>query len=108
MQHDYENPRFGVPRGFFSQKISPKSVTNTVKDFNKSFSLWKSGTKGRGPQVRMLAQYCWTLNRGICEAKERRKSYSSIFRCKYLHVSLVRKVLIFTERVICIFETLLD
>ena len=38
---------------FFSQKISAKSVTNTVKDFTKTFWLWKSGTKASGPQV------CW-------------------------------------------------
>ena len=37
----------------FSQKILAKSVTNTVKDFNKTLWLWKSGTKASGPQV------CW-------------------------------------------------
>ena len=37
----------------FSQKISTKSVMNTVKDFTKTFWLWKSGTKASGPQV------CW-------------------------------------------------
>jgi len=37
----------------FSQKISAKSVTNTVKDFTKIFWLWKSGTKASWPQV------CW-------------------------------------------------
>jgi len=37
----------------FSQKISAKSVTNTVKDFTKILWLWKSGTKARGPKV------CW-------------------------------------------------
>jgi len=36
-----------------SQKISAKSVTNTVKDFTKIFWLRKSGTKASGPQV------CW-------------------------------------------------
>ena len=35
----------------FAQKISAKSVTNTVKDFTKIFWLWKSGTKVSGPQV---------------------------------------------------------
>jgi len=30
-----ENPLFGVILGFFSQKGSAKSVTNTVKDFTK-------------------------------------------------------------------------
>ena len=39
--------------GFFPQKISAKSVTNTVKDFTKTLWLWKSGTKASGPQV------CW-------------------------------------------------
>jgi len=37
----------------FPQKISAKSVTNTVKDFTKTFWLWKSGTEASGPQV------CW-------------------------------------------------
>ena len=38
----------------FSQKISAKSVTNTVKDFSKTLWLWKSGNKAAsGPQV------CW-------------------------------------------------
>jgi len=37
----------------FFEKISVKSVTNTVKDFTKIFWLWKSGTKTSGPQV------CW-------------------------------------------------
>ena len=53
MQYESENPLFVVPLGFFSQKISAKSVTNTVKDFTKKFLLWKSGTKASGPQV------CW-------------------------------------------------
>ena len=37
----------------FSQKISAKSLTNTVKDFIKTLWLWKSGIKVSGPQV------CW-------------------------------------------------
>ena len=36
---------------FFPQKISVKSVTNTVKDFTETFWLWKSSTKASGPQV---------------------------------------------------------
>jgi len=35
----------------FSQKISVKSVMNTVKDFIKTLWLWKSGTMASGPQV---------------------------------------------------------
>ena len=35
----------------FSQKISGKSVANTVKDFTKTLWLEKSGTKASGPQV---------------------------------------------------------
>ena len=35
---------------FFPQKISAKSVTNTVKYFTKTFWLWKSGTKASGLQ----------------------------------------------------------
>ena len=53
IQYESENPLFGVSLGFFSQKISVKSMTNTVKDFTKTFWLWKSGTKPSGPQV------CW-------------------------------------------------
>jgi hypothetical protein len=37
----------------FFQKISPKSVTNPVKDFTKTLWLWKNGIKARQPQV------CW-------------------------------------------------
>ena len=44
---------FWIPTWIFSQKISAKSVTNTVKDFTKTLWLWKSGTKATGPQV------CW-------------------------------------------------
>jgi len=55
MQYESEKPLFGVPLGFFSQKISAKSVTNTVKDFAKEFWLRKSGTKASGPQV------CWQI-----------------------------------------------
>ena len=54
MQYESENPLSGVPLGFFfSQKVSAKSVTNTVKDFTKIFWLWKNGTKASGLQV------CW-------------------------------------------------
>jgi len=53
MQYESENPLSGVQLGFFSQKISAKSVMKTVKDFTKSLWLWKSGTKVSGPQV------CW-------------------------------------------------
>jgi len=35
----------------FSQKMSAKSVTNTVKDITKTFWLRKSGTKASEPQV---------------------------------------------------------
>jgi len=51
MQYESENPLSGFTFGFFSQKISAKSVTNTVKDFTKILWLWKSGTKAIGPQV---------------------------------------------------------
>jgi len=37
------------------QKISAKSMTNTVKDFTKTLYSRKSGTKASGPQVRV----CW-------------------------------------------------
>ena len=35
----------------FSQKISAKSLKNTVKDFTKILCLWKSGTKASGSRV---------------------------------------------------------
>jgi len=35
---------------FFPENLA-KSVTNMVKDFTKTFWLWKIGTKSNGPQV---------------------------------------------------------
>jgi hypothetical protein len=52
MQYESENPLYGVTLEFFPQKISAQSVTNTVKDFTKTW-LWKSGTKASEPQI------CW-------------------------------------------------
>jgi len=42
MQCESENPLFGIPLGFFSQKISAKSVTSTVKDFIGYFGYEKA------------------------------------------------------------------
>jgi hypothetical protein len=53
VQYEPENPLSGVTLGFFSQNISAKPVTNTVKDFTKTLWLWKSGSKASGPQL------CW-------------------------------------------------
>jgi len=53
MQYESENPLSEVTLGIFFQKISAKSVTNTVKDFTNTLWLWKSGTKASVPQV------CW-------------------------------------------------
>ena len=39
----------------FSQKISAKSVTNTVTVFTRTLWLWKSGNEASGPQV------CWQI-----------------------------------------------
>jgi len=91
----------------FSQKISVKSVTKAVKDFTKTFWLWKSGTKSSGPQV------CWqTITghwRGMYLKPITGKSHTPLpFRGTFLPVSLVRKVLFCTNRVLCIFETLPD
>jgi len=58
MQYESENPLSGITRGFFSQKLTAKSVTNTLKDFTKILWLWKSGTKASGPQV------CWEIIAG--------------------------------------------
>jgi len=91
----------------FSQKISTKSVMNTVKDFTKTFWLWKSGTKASGPQV------CWQTIaghwRGMYLKPITGESHTPLhFRGNFLSVSLVREVLFCTDRVLCIFETLPD
>jgi len=52
----------------------------------------------------MLADYCLTLKRDVPKANCRPLH----FRGKFLPVSLVRKVLFSTNRVLCIFETLPD
>ena len=54
------------PLGFFSRKISAKSVTNTVKDFAKILyqGKWTSC---------MLADYSWTMKMDVPDAKYRRK-----------------------------------
>ena len=89
----------------FSQKISAKSVTNTVKDFTKTLWLWKSGTKVSGPQV------CWkTLAgqwRGMYLTPNTGESHTpQHFRGKFLHVLWARKVLVCTFKFLSIFETL--
>jgi len=98
---------FWRPTWIFSQKISAKSVTKTVKDFTKTFWLWKRGTKASGPHV------CWQTIAGPWRGVylkpingERHKPLH--FNGKFLPVSLVRKVLFCTNRVLCIFETLPD
>ena len=56
----------------------------------------------------MLADYCWTLKRDLTDAKNRRNSYASNFRGKFLPVSLARKVIFCIYKFLCIFETLPD
>jgi len=89
----------------FSQKISAKSVTNTVKDFTKTLWLWKGGTKASGPQV------CWQTIAGhwrrmYLKPNSGENHRSSHFRGKFLPVSWARKVLICTFKFLCTFETL--
>jgi len=88
----------------FSQKISAKSVTNTVKDFTKTLWLRKSGTKASGPQV-----CCQTLAghwRGMYLTSNTGESHTPLpFRRKFLPVSWARKVLFCTLKFLCIFET---
>ena len=89
----------------FFTEISAKSVTNTVKDFTKTFWLWKSSTKASGPQV------CWQTVaghwRGTYLTPITGGSHTPLhFRGKFLPVSLVRKVPFCTNR--AIFETLPD
>ena len=98
---------FWSPTRIFPQIISAKSVTNTVKDFTKTFWLWKSGTKASGPQV------CWQTIaghwRGMYLKPNAGESHTSLyFRGILLPVSLVFEVLFCTNRVLCIFETLPD
>ena len=98
---------FWSPIWVFPRKNSAKSVTNTVKNFTKIFWLWKSRTKASGPQVcwqTVAAHWRWMYLKPITG-----ESHASLhFRGKFLPVSLVRKVLFCTNRVLCIFETLPD
>jgi len=101
-----ENPLFGVILGFFSQKGSAKSVTNTVKDFTKKLWLWKSGTKASGPQV------FWQTIAGHWRGMYLRPNTGEIhmplhFRGNLLPVSWARTVLFCTIKFFCIFETCL-
>ena len=79
-----------------SQKISAKSVTNTVKDFTKTFWLRKSRTKASGPDV------CWQTIaghwRGMYLKPITGENHMPLhFRGKFLPVSLLRKVLLCIE-----------
>jgi len=56
----------------------------------------------------MLADYFWTLTRDVLKPITGESHMSLHFRGKFLPVSLVRKVLCCTNRVLCIFETLPD
>ena len=90
---------------FFFQKISAKSVTNTVKDFTNTFWLWKSGTKASWSQV------CWQTIaehwREVYLKPVTGESHTPLdFIGKFLPVSLVHKVLYCTNRILCIFENL--
>ena len=70
----------------FSQKISAKTVTNTVKDFIKALWLWKSGTKTGSPQVcpQTIAGHC----RGMYVKANTGESHTSLhFRGKFLPVT---------------------
>jgi len=56
----------------------------------------------------ILADYCWTLKRGVPDAKYRRKSTPLHFSGKFLPDSWACKVLFCTFKFIRIFETLPD
>ena len=91
----------------FSQKISAKSVTNTVKDFIKILWLWKSGTTASGPHV------CWQNIAGpwrwMYLTPNNSESHTLLhFRGRLMPVSWARKVLFCTYKFLCIFETLPD
>ena len=96
---------FPESRLVFSQKTSAKSVTDTMKDFIKTFWLRKSGTIASGRQV------CWQNIAGHWRGMYRKPITGEIhkplhFRGTFLPVSLVCKVLFCTNRALCIFETL--
>ena len=82
----------------FSQKISAKSVTNTVKDFTETLK-----TSGR--------QVCWQIFAGhwrwIYPKPNTDKSHKPLnFRRRFLLVSWACKVLLCTCKFLCVFETL--
>ena len=56
----------------------------------------------------MLADYCWTLKRDVLKPITGESRTSLHFRGKFLLVSLVCKVLFWTNRVLCTFETVPD
>ena len=93
-------------RLFFSlQKISAKSVTNTVKDFTKILWTMEKRHQASGPQV------CWQTTAGHWSGMHLKpftgKSPTPLhFRGKFLPVSLVHKVLFCTNIFLCIFESL--
>ena len=91
----------------FSQKISAKSVTYTMKDFIKILWLWKSGTKASVHQV------CWQNTAGHWRWMYLTPNAGEIhkplhFRGKFLPVLLARKVLFCTYKFLCKFGTLPD
>ena len=107
MQYESKNPLSGVTLGFFSQKISAKSVTNMMKDFTKTLWLWKSGTKASGLQV------CWQTITGhwrwMYLTPNTGEYHTPLhFRGKFLPVSWAHKVLFCTFKFLYIFETLPD
>ena len=62
----------------FSQKISAKSVTNTVERFRQYVMAMEKRYQDKWTSS-MLADYYWTLKRDVPDAKYRRKSYTSTF-----------------------------
>ena len=102
MQYESENHTW-----ISSEKISAKSVMNTVKDFTKILWLWKSGTKASGPQV------CWQTIAGHWRGMYVTPNTGDIhtplhFSGKFLPVSWARKVLFCTHKFLCLFKPLPD
>jgi len=107
MQYESENTLFlEYYLNFFPTK-SRRSQWRTRWKISPKFWLWKSGAKASGPQV------CWQTMagywRGIYLKPIAGESHTPLhFRGKFLPLSLARKVLFYTNMVLCIFQTLPD
>jgi len=89
---------------FFQENLGEVSAEHGER-FHQDILAMEKQYQGKWTS-NMLAEYCWTLERDVPEANYWRPPLH--FRDKFLLVSLVCKVLFYTNRVLCIFETLPD